>query len=173
VGLPLPELELRLVDDTGRDVERGDPGELWVRGPNVFQGYFGDPEATAEVLTEDGWLRTGDVATRDADGFVYLVDRKRDLVIVSGFNVYPREVERVLVEYPDVLEAAAIGVPDLYTGEAVKAVVVPRPGHTLDADGLVAHCRGRLARYKCPSEVEVVGALPHTASGKVRRGELR
>jgi long-chain acyl-CoA synthetase len=173
VGLPLPDVELRLVDDAGEDVERGDPGEVWVRGPNVFQGYWQDPEGTAEALAAGGWLRTGDVGVRDADGYLYLVDRKKDLVIVSGFNVYPREVERVLYAHGDVAEAAVVGVPHPYTGEAVKAFVVRRPGTDVGEDDLAAFCRTRLARYKAPESVEFVDALPHTATGKVRRVELR
>jgi long-chain acyl-CoA synthetase len=173
VGLPLPKVELRLVDDEGHDVEPGDPGEVWVRGPNVFSGYLGDPETTAAVLTSDGWLRTGDVATRDEDGYLYLVDRKRDLIIVNGFNVYPREVERVLYEETGVAQAAAYGVPHVLTGETVVAAVVPRAGHEVDVDALHARLRRQLARYKCPTRIDVVPALPTTATGKVRRGALR
>jgi long-chain acyl-CoA synthetase len=173
VGLPLPGLELRLVGEGGEDVEQGDPGEVWVRGPNVFQGYFNDPEGTAAVLTSDGWLRTGDVGTQDEDGYLYLVDRKRDLVIVNGFNVYPREVERVLLEDGSVSQAAAIGAPHPLTGETIVAYVVPRPGATVDTDDLAGRCRQKLARYKCPTRLEVVDALPHTATGKLKRGELR
>lgn len=173
VGLPLPDLEVRLVDDAGADVAAGDPGELWVRGPNVFAGYWQDPTATAEVLTPDGWLRTGDVATRDEDGFLYLVDRRRDLIIVNGFNVYPREVERVLLADPTVSQAAAIGVPHPLTGEEVVAFVVPRPGTEVDPDALLGRCRSQLARYKCPRRIEVRGELPVTATGKVRRRALR
>jgi long-chain acyl-CoA synthetase len=146
---------------------------VWVRGPNVFQGYWNDPEGTAEALAEGGWLRTGDVGVRDADGYLYLVDRKKDLVIVSGFNVYPREVERVLYAHGDVAEAAVVGVPHPYTGEAVKAFVVRRPGTDLGEDDLAAFCRTRLARYKAPETIEFVDALPTTATGKVRRVELR
>jgi long-chain acyl-CoA synthetase len=173
VGLPLPGVELRLVGDDGTDVERGDPGEVWVRGPNVFRGYHGDDEATAAALTPDGWLRTGDVGTQDEDGYLYLVDRKRDLIIVNGFNVYPREVERVLLEDETVSQAAVVGAPHPLTGETVVAHVVPRAGATTDPEALTERCRGKLARYKCPTRVEVVDDLPHTATGKVRRRELR
>jgi long-chain acyl-CoA synthetase len=173
VGLPLPGIELRLVGSDGEDAVRGDPGEVWVRGPNVFQGYWNDPEATATALSPDGWLRTGDVATQDEDGYLYLVDRKRDLIIVNGFNVYPREVERVLQDDEAVAEAAVIGAPHPLTGETVVAFVVPRPDHELDADRLQARCRENLARYKCPTRLEVVEELPYTATGKVRRRELR
>lgn len=173
VGLPLPDVELRLVDDAGHDVRPGDPGEVWVRGPNVFAGYWRDEEATREALTDDGWLRTGDVGVRDEDGFLRLVDRKRDLVIVSGFNVYPREVERALMDHPEVDAAAVVGEPHPYTGEAVKAFVVPRTGVDLSEDEVVAWARGRLARYKCPEVVRIVDQLPYTATGKVRRTVLR
>jgi long-chain acyl-CoA synthetase len=173
VGLPLPGLELRLVGEDGADVEVGDPGEVWVRGPNVFQGYWNDEEATAASLTADGWLRTGDVGTRDEDGYLYLVDRKRDLIIVNGFNVYPREVERVLFEDEAVGQAAVVGAPHPLTGETVIAYVVPRAGASVDTDELAGRCRTKLARYKCPTRIDVVDDLPYTATGKVRRGELR
>ena len=173
VGMPLPGLELRLVDADGEDVELGDPGEVWVRGPNVFQGYWNDPDATAETLTPDGWLRTGDIGLLDPDGYLHLVDRMKDLIIVSGFNVYPREVERVLYRHDAVAECAVVGVPHPYTGEAVKAFVVPRPDAEISEDDVIAFCGTLLARYKCPESVEVVDELPLTATGKVRRGELR
>ena len=144
-----------------------------MRGPNVFAGYWQDPEATAEVLTDDGWLRTGDVAARDPDGFVYLVDRRVDLIIVSGFNVYPREVERALLAHELVSACAVVGVPHPYTGEAVRAFVVPVSGAEVSVDELDAFCRERLARYKCPSSIELVSSLPRTSSGKIRRVDLR
>ncbi len=173
VGLPLPDVQLRLVDDDGQDVGPGDPGELWVRGPNVFAGYWGAAEATARTLSPDGWLRTGDIATRDDDGHLYLVDRKGDLILVNGFNVYPREVERVLLEDPAVAQAGVVGVAHPLTGEAVVAHVVPRAGATLDVDALRSRCRERLARYKCPTHIEVADHLPTTATGKLRRAALR
>ncbi len=173
VGLPLPDLELRLVDAAGRDVSQGDPGEIWVKGPNVFAGYWQDPEATAAALTADGWLRTGDVAVRDGDGFVYLVDRRQDLIIVSGFNVYPREVERVLLQHERVAACAVVGIPHPYTGESVRAFVVSVAGSEVSVDELDAFCRDRLARYKCPRTIDLVSSLPQTASGKIRRVDLR
>lgn len=173
VGLPLPDIELRLVDEDGRPVDVGDPGEVLVRGPNVFQGYWNDEDATAEALDGDGWLHTGDVGTLDEDGYLYLVDRLKDLIIVSGFNVYPREVERVLYQHDAVDECAVIGVPHPYTGEAVKAHVVPRPGAEVTEDELAVFCRDRLARYKCPEVIELTDTLPHTPTGKVRRAALR
>lgn len=173
VGFALPDVELRLVDDEGRDVVTGDPGEVWVRGPNVFQGYWNDEDATAATLDADGWLHTGDVGTLDEDGYLYLVDRLKDMIIVSGFNVYPREVERVLDQHESVDQCAVVGVPHPYTGEAVKAYVVPRAGFEVTEDELAVFCRDRLARYKCPEVVEFVDELPHTPSGKVRRAALR
>ena len=172
VGKPVPGVELRLVDDRGEDVRAGDPGEVVVRGPNVFAGYWNAPQATADVLEEDGWFHTGDVGILDG-GNLYLVDRKKDLILVSGFNVYPREVEEVLYRHPKVAEAAVIGTPHPYTGEAVKAVVVLRPGEEADAEELTDFCRRYLARFKCPEVIEFVQALPVNPSGKVLRRELR
>jgi long-chain acyl-CoA synthetase len=173
IGPPLPGVDVRLVDVDGADVLPGDPGEIWVRGPNVFPGYWRDADATAHALTGDGWLRTGDIAVADDEGELSLVDRAKDLVIVSGFNVYPAEVEDALLEHPDVAEVAVIGEPDPRAGEAIVAFVVPEPGRTPDPDALVAHCSRSLARYKCPSRVEVVEALPRSFAGKVLRRELR
>jgi long-chain acyl-CoA synthetase len=171
VGRVLLGQELRLVGDDGEDVVQGDAGEIWVRGANVFQGYWQDPEATARVL-HDGWLRTGDIATTDDDGYLYLVDRAKDLIIVSGFNVYPAEVEEVLAEHPAVADVAVVGVPHPHHGEAVKAYVVRAAGADVDEDALIAHCADFLARYKCPSKVIFVDRLPRNASGKVLRREL-
>lgn len=172
VGLPLEGVDLRLVDEDGTDALVGDPGELWVRGDNVFLGYWNDAEATRAVL-RDGWLRTGDVATVDDDGYLFLVDRAKDLIIVSGFNVFPAEVESVLASHPGVAECAVVGVPHPYSGEAVKAYVVVEPGASYEEDELIAWCADHLARYKCPSKVMFVEELPHGLSGKVLRRELR
>ncbi len=172
VGRVLEGVEVRLVGDEGEDVLVGDAGEIWVRGPNVFAGYLDDPEATARVLTPDGWLRTGDIAVCDEDGLLYIVDRSKDLVIVSGFNVYPAEVEDVLAEHPDVADVGVIGVPHPHTGEAVKAYVVLRPGATVDEDALIEFAHDHLARYKCPSKVVFVDELPRTANGKLIRRHL-
>ena len=176
VGMALPGVELRVVELAGgpnpEDVAIGDPGEVWVRGPNVFAGYHNDEAATEATLTSDGWLRTGDIGILDADGYLRLVDRNKDLVIVSGFNVYPREVERVLDLHESVVKSAVIGVPHPYTGEAVKAFVVATDDQVTE-DDLVAFCRAHLARYKCPEVFEFVTSLPHTASGKLRRVQLR
>lgn len=171
IGPSVPGVEVRLVDASGSDVAAGDPGEIWVRGPNVFVGYWGDAEATQRVLV-DGWLHTGDVAVVDDDGYLSLVDRIKDLVIVSGFNVYPAEVEDVLVRHDAVAEAAVAGVPDDRTGEAVAAWVVAAPGMHIDPDGLRAHVATQLARYKVPSRITVVDALPRSAVGKVLRRDL-
>ena len=172
VGRVLDGIEVRVVDDEGRDVLVGDAGEVWVRGDNVFAGYLDDPEATDRVLTADGWLRTGDIALVDAAGWLYLVDRAKDLIIVSGFNVFPAEVEEVLSGHPDVVESGVIGVPHPHTGEAVKAFVVLRPDATIDEDGLIDYAHDHLARYKCPSKVIVVDELPRNASGKLVRRQL-
>ena len=173
IGLPLPGLEVRIVDEEGRDIEEGDPGEIVVRGPNVFGGYWGKDPQSAEAISPDGWLRTGDVAVRDEEGYLFLVDRKKDLIIVSGFNVYPHEVEEVLLRHPGIAEAAVIGVPDRRTGEAVKAVVVPVPGADLTREDVVDFAGVSLARFKVPRSVEVVPSLPRHVTGKVLRRALR
>jgi long-chain acyl-CoA synthetase len=169
VGIPVPGVELRLVDPDGDDVLVGDAGELLVRGPNVFAGYWEDPEATARVLGDDGWLRTGDIAVVDDDGYLFIVDRAKDLIIVSGFNVFPAEVEEVLLEHPGVEACAVVGVPHPHTGEAVKAYVKARPGISVEEDDIVAFCAERLARYKCPNKVWFVDDIPRGLGGKVLR----
>jgi long-chain acyl-CoA synthetase len=182
IGVPIPDIELRIVDDEGEEAFDGDPGEIWVRGPNVFAGYWEDPEATAGVLTPDGWLRTGDVAVAGDDGELYIVDRAKDVIIVSGFNVFPAEVEDVLLEHPRVAEVAVVGVADPYRGEAVHAFVVPAAGHPGDDDAdappltigeLMAFTSERLARYKCPTEIILMPSLPHGLGGKLLRQSLR
>ena len=173
IGRPAPGVDVRLVDADGREVEPGDAGEIWVRGPNVFQGYWNDEAATAAALTPDGWLRTGDVAVADDDGYLYLVDRIKDLIIVSGFNVYPAEVEAALLEHPGVAQVAVVGVPHPHSGEAVKAFVVPVQGRSIEEDDVIDFCSDRLARYKCPSKIEFVDVLPEAGPGKVVRRRLR
>jgi long-chain acyl-CoA synthetase len=173
IGLPLPGVLVRLIDRLGQDALVGDPGEVWVNGPNVFAGYWDDPEATRAALTEDGWLRTGDLAVVDDDGFLWLVDRAKDLIIVSGFNVVPAEVEAVLMGHPDVSEAAVVSVPDPRSGEAVKAFIVPVPGAHIDEAAIVDYATRHLARYKCPSIVTFVDELPHGLTGKLLRRQLR
>jgi long-chain acyl-CoA synthetase len=172
VGKVLSGVELRLVDDAGQDVLVGDVGQVWVRGPNVFAGYLDDPEATARVMTPDGWLRTGDVGLCGDDGWLYLVDRAKDLVIVSGFNVYPAEVEEVLAEHPGVAEVGVAGASDPRTGETVLAFVVLEPGAEVSADELIALAHEHLARYKCPSRIVFVDELPRNSLGKLLRREL-
>lgn len=173
IGPPLPGMEVRLVDEDGSDALAGDPGELWVRGPNVFAGYWKDAEATERVITSDGWLRTGDVGVVGDDGGLRLVDRAKDLIIVSGFNVYPVEVEDVLRAHPGVADAAVVGEPSPRTGEAVVAYVKAASGQNLDPEELGLHSAKALARYKCPSRYEIVTELPRAVSGKLLRRELR
>jgi long-chain acyl-CoA synthetase len=174
VGSALPGVELRVVDDRGHEVSGDDSGEICVRGGNVFVGYWPNREGGPD---EDGWFATGDVGYLDDEGDLFLVDRKRELVIVSGFNVYPTEVEDVIVELTDVFEAAVIGAPDDESGEAVVAYVVPQDGVTLSPEQLAAmvdaHCADRLARFKRPREIHVVEELPHSVTGKVAKGRLR
>jgi long-chain acyl-CoA synthetase len=170
VGRPLPGSQVMLVDDDGEPVQEGDPGEVVVRGPNLFSGYW---PGHVDGPDRDGWWRTGDVAFVDQDGDLHLADRIKDIVIVNGFNVYPREVEEVLVEHRAIAAAAVVSVPDRRTGEAVKAVVVPADGHDLSVDDVANHCRDRLARFKRPTQVEIAAELPRTSIGKVARGRLR
>lgn len=172
VGKVLDGIQVRLVDEEGNDALQGDAGEVWVKGPNVFKGYLNEPEATARVLTADGWLRTGDIAVVDDDGYLYLVDRAKDLIIVSGFNVYPAEVEEVLLDHAEVAEVGVVGVPHPHTGEAVKAFVVLKPGARAHEDSLVSWCLDNLARYKCPSKILFVDELPRNVSGKLLRRSL-
>ena len=171
VGRVVAGVEVRLVNDNGEALV-GDVGEIWVRGDNVFAGYFNDPDATAAVFSEDGWLMTGDMATTDDDGYLYLVDRTKDLIIVSGFNVYPAEVEEMLAMHPLVAEVAVIGVPHPHSGEAVKAFVVPVADTDVDEETLVEHSLDHLARYKCPTKIVFVDELPRNASGKIVRRSL-
>jgi long-chain acyl-CoA synthetase len=173
IGVPLPGVQVRLVDTEGQDALVGDPGEIWVRGPNVFAGYWRDPEASAAALTPDGWLRTGDTAVVDDDGFLWLVDRTKDVIIVSGFNVFPGEVEDVLAMHPAVEAAAVVGVPHPHSGEAVRAYIVVRAGAHVDEDALVEHACRHLARYKCPSSIAFVDELPLGLNGKLLRRALR
>ncbi|WP_262850248.1 AMP-binding protein [Mumia quercus] len=173
VGAPVEGLELRLVEKDGDDAELGDPGEIWLRGPNLLSGFWPDGTGGPDA---DGWFATGDVGILDADGDLTLVDRLREIVIVSGFNVFPREVEEVLADAPGVAEVAAVGVEDRETGEAVRAYVVPSsPG--ADAEALATavreHAEGRLARFKVPREIVVVDSLPHTTTGEISKSRLR
>lgn len=173
IGLPLPGTDVRLLDDDGRDVRAGEPGELCVRGPQLMQGYWNDPDSTAASMTADGYFRTGDVATMDADGYFRIVDRKKDMITVSGLKVYPNEVEAALLGHPQVKEAACVGVPDERSGEAVKVFIVARTGAALDEDAVRSYLRGELAPYKVPKHVEFRDALPKSNVGKILRRELR
>jgi long-chain acyl-CoA synthetase len=172
VGQPLPGVEVRIVDDDDREVPTGEAGEVCVRGPNVMLGYYRLPDETARTV-RDGWLHTGDIGRLDEDGFLYIVERKKDLIIRGGLNVYPREVEEVLYAHPAVAEAAVVGIPDPVMGEEVLAFVVTRAGHAPTADDIVAFCQSRLARFKCPRQVRFVDGLPKSPIGKVLRKELR
>jgi long-chain acyl-CoA synthetase len=173
IGLPLMATEVRLLDPEGEDVAPGEPGELAVRGPQVMRGYWRRPGETAQTLTADGWLLTGDIAARDEDGYLRIVDRKKDLIIVSGFNVYPNEVEDAIASLPGVGEVAVIGLPDARAGEMVKAYVVPVAGKELTPEQVRAHCKERLTGYKVPKEIEIRRELPKSPVGKVLRRELR
>ena len=165
---------MRVVDPaTGTDVTPGEVGEFWVRSEQVMAGYWNMPEATSEAITPDGWLRTGDAGRIDGEGYLYIEDRVKDMIISGGENVYPAEVERVLGQHPDVAEVAVIGVPDEKWGETVKAVVVPADGAVPDEAALIAFTRARLAHYKCPTSVSMVPALPRNPTGKVLKRELR
>ncbi|MEU7027520.1 AMP-binding protein [Streptomyces sp. NPDC046275] len=172
VGVPGPDTIVRIVDEDGADVPFGEHGEIAVRGPQVVPGYWGLPEATAAAFP-DGELRTGDIGFMDADGWLYVVDRKKDMINASGFKVWPREVEDVLYTHPAVREAAVVGVPDAYRGETVKAYVSLRPGAAAAPEELSAYCAERLAAYKYPREVEILPELPKTTSGKILRRDLR
>lgn len=171
IGLPVASTDIRLVDDNGEDVPEGEAGELWVKGPQVMQGYWMRPEATNEVL-KDGWMATGDIVVMDEQGFMKIVDRKKDMILVSGFNVYPNEIEDVVSQHPKVLEVAAIGVPTPVSGETVKIYVVKKDP-SLTKDELLTHCRGGLTGYKVPKIVEFRDELPKSNVGKILRKNLR
>jgi malonyl-CoA/methylmalonyl-CoA synthetase len=173
VGLPLPGVELRVRDEPGRLVPQGEIGSIEVRGPNVFAGYWGMPEKTKEEFVEGGWFKTGDVGRIDADGYVVIVGRSKDLIISGGYNVYPAEIESVLNEMPGVAESAVVGVPHADFGEAVVAVVVARPGAALDGAALLAALKTRIANFKVPKAIFVVSELPRNAMGKVQKNLLR
>jgi long-chain acyl-CoA synthetase len=174
IGIPAPGTDVRLVGDDGQDVATGAPGEIWVRGPQVMRGYWNAEEETAKVMNGD-WFATGDVAVMDDAGFMRIVDRKKDMVLVSGFNVYPNEVEDVIADMDHVLEVAVIGVPDGKTGEAVRAYVVQNPDHAKEVTpaDVIAHCKQHLAAYKVPKLVVVRDELPKSPIGKVLRKDLR
>lgn len=172
VGLPLPGVRVRVVDEQRRDVPQGEIGEIAVRGDNVMLGYYNLPEETSHTLAE-GWLLTGDLGQLDEDGYLYVVDRKKDLIIVSGFNVYPREIEDTLLTHPGVQDAAVLGIPDPLKGEAVKAFIIPKEGEHLERADILDFLRPKLARYKLPQVIEFVDSLPRSPSGKVLKRLLR
>jgi long-chain acyl-CoA synthetase len=174
IGIPFPDTDAKIVDvDTGtEELGVNEAGELIIKGPQVMKGYWEKPEETAITL-KDGWLYTGDIGTMDEDGYFYIVDRKKDMIIAGGFNIYPREVDEVLYEHPKVAEAVAVGIPDEYRGETVKAYVVLKPGQEATEEEIIAFCRERLASYKAPRVVEFRAELPKTMVGKVLRRELR
>jgi long-chain acyl-CoA synthetase len=172
IGLPVPSTDIELRDDDGHAVPLGKPGEIWVKGPQVMAGYWHRPDETAKVIDDRGWLATGDIGMMDERGFVRIVDRKKDMILVSGFNVYPNEIEAVVAMHPGVLECAAIGAPDEKSGEAVHLFVVKKDS-SLTAAALLEHCRARLTGYKCPREVEFRDELPKSNVGKILRRELR
>jgi long-chain acyl-CoA synthetase len=172
-GLPLPSTDIKLLDDEDREAPIGQPGEICAKGPQVMRGYWQKPEANATAFTADGYFRTGDIGVFDERGFLKIVDRKKDMVIVSGFNVFPNEVEEVATACPGVAECACIGVPDAKTGEAVKLFVVKMPGATLTEADVIAHCRTAMTSYKVPKIVRFADALPKSTVGKILRRELR
>ena len=174
IGVAIPYVEARIgaLEDSRATAPVGEPGELLIRGPIAPMGYYGNEAATKDAFDEDGWFRTGDVATRDEDGFLWVVDRKKDMINTAGFNVYPAELERVLAAHPDVSMAAVGGVPDREKGELAKAYIVPRPGAEPTADDIMAHCRKHLAPYKMPRKVQFVPDLPVNSTGKILRREL-
>jgi acyl-CoA synthetase (AMP-forming)/AMP-acid ligase II len=172
-GRAIPDTEVQVVDTDGKAMPTGEPGEVVVRGYNVMQGYFEDPEATAQTIDAGGWLHTGDIGVMDADGNLTITDRLKDMYVVGGFNAYPAEVEQMLARYPGIAECAVIGVPDERLGEVGHAFVVARPEVTLDAADIVSWCREQMANYKAPRTVQLVNVLPRNASGKVLKFELR
>jgi long-chain acyl-CoA synthetase len=174
IGIPFPDNDVRLVDiESGtEDVKQGERGEIIMKGPLVMQGYYNNPAETANQL-RDGWLHTGDIAQMDEDGYIFIVDRKKDMIIAGGFNIYPRDIDEVLYQHPKVSEAVSVGIPDEYRGETVKAYVVLKPGQTATEQEIVDFCKQKLAAYKVPKLVEFREALPKSAVGKILRKILR
>jgi len=174
VGVPVPNTDVKIVDvETGKgEMKQGVPGEIIIKGPQVMKGYYKKPEETAAVL-KDGWLYTGDIGFFDEDGYLSIVDRKKDMIIASGYNIYPREIDEILFEHPKVLEACSFGVPDPYRGETVKAFIVVKPGETLTEEEVSQWCKEKLAAYKVPKMIEFVDALPKGAIGKILRREVK
>ena len=174
IGLPVSDTDIKIVDlvDGTKELPVGEAGELLIKGPQVTNGYYQMPEETANTL-KDGWLYTGDIGKMDEEGYFYIVDRKKDMVIAGGYNIYPREIDEVLFEHPKILEACAVGIPDPYRGETIKAFVVLRPGETLTGEEVIKYCAEKLAKYKVPKTVEFMTSLPKSGVGKILRKELR
>jgi len=174
IGLPVSDTDIKIVDlvDGTKEMPVGEAGEVLVKGPQVTSGYYQMPEETATAI-RDGWLYTGDIGTMDAEGYFYIVDRKKDMVIAGGYNIYPREIDEVLFEHPKILEACAVGIPDPYRGETIKAFVVLKPGQTMTEEEVIKYCGEKLAKYKVPRIVEFIGSLPKSMVGKILRKELR
>jgi long-chain acyl-CoA synthetase len=174
VGVPLPGTDLKIIDmtDDTKILPPGEVGEICIKGPQVMTGYYKNPEETKSSLI-DGWFHTGDIGVLDEDGYLTIVDRKKDVVISSGFNVYPKEIDEILFEHPDIVEACAVGIPDEKRGEAIKAYVVKRPGSKLIEKEVVLFCREKLTGYKIPAKIEFIDELPKSAIGKILRRELR
>lgn len=172
-GKALPGVELKIVDAAGNEMQTGEVGEVWTRSSNNMAGYWNLPEATEKTMADGGWIKTGDAGYMDADGYLFIHDRVKDMIISGGENVYPAEVESAIYGHPDVLEVAVIGVPDSRWGEAVKAVCVPKPGATIDPDSIIYWSRERIAGFKVPKSIDIISALPRNASGKILRKDLR
>jgi long-chain acyl-CoA synthetase len=171
IGTPIRDVQMRVVDAEDNEVPQGEVGEIVIQGPNVMKGYWQRPEATAEAI-RDGWFHSGDLARVDEDGYFFIVDRKKDLIIRGGYNVYPREIEEVLYEHPAVAEAAVIGLPDSTMGEEIGAAVVLKPGTTTSAKELRDYVKGQVAAYKYPRHVWIVDALPKGATGKIQKRDI-
>jgi long-chain acyl-CoA synthetase len=171
-GRPITGVDMRIVGEAGQDLPANQPGEVVVRGPNVARGYLKQPEVSAAAF-RDGWFHTGDVGLMDEEGYLYLMDRKKDMIITGGENVYSLEVEQAIYQHPDVSECAVVGIPHETYGEALFAVIVPAPGKALNAEAVIEHCRGRIAGYKIPRQMAFVSELPKSAMGKILKSELR
>ncbi|MGV7928633.1 MAG: long-chain fatty acid--CoA ligase [Spirochaetota bacterium] len=174
IGLPVPDTELKIVDlDEGtKEMPAGEPGEVIIRGPQVTSGYYNMPDESAKTV-RNGWLFTGDIGQMDEEGYFYIVDRKKDMIIAGGYNIYPRDIDEVLFEHPKIMEACAIGIPDTYRGETVKAFVVLKPGESMTSEDVIEYCKQKLAKYKVPTQVEFIETLPKSGVGKILRKELR
>jgi long-chain acyl-CoA synthetase len=173
IGIPVPSTLCKIIDDNGQELPLGEVGELCIKGPQVMKGYWQRDDATAEIIDSNGWLKTGDIALIQPDGYMRIVDRKKDMILVSGFNVYPNELEDVLATLPGVLQCAAIGVPDEKSGEVIKVFIVVKPGMTLTKEQVMEHMRANVTGYKVPKAIEFRDALPTTNVGKILRRELR